>query len=51
MIHKPLLTDDPKQRQPDITIARERLAWEPTINLDPGLTATVGYFEKLLKLQ
>ena len=51
LIYKPLPTDDPKQRQPDITIARERLAWEPNINLDAGLTATVGYFEKLLKLQ
>lgn len=51
LIYKPLPIDDPKQRQPDITIARERLAWEPTINLDAGLTATVGYFEKLLKLQ
>lgn len=51
LIYKPLPTDDPKQRQPDITIARELLAWEPNINLDAGLTATVGYFEKLLKLQ
>jgi UDP-glucuronate decarboxylase len=46
--HMPLPTDDPKQRQPDITLARERLGWEPTVHLDDGLRATVDYFRTTL---
>jgi UDP-glucuronate decarboxylase len=42
--HRPLPTDDPKQRQPDISLARERLDWEPVVALDDGLRATVDYF-------
>jgi nucleoside-diphosphate-sugar epimerase len=43
--HLPLLhTDDPTQRQPDITIARERLGWEPRVALREGLAATIPYF-------
>lgn len=48
LIHKPLPTDDPKQRQPDITLAREQLGWEPTVKLEEGLKPTVAYFEQLL---
>lgn len=44
----PLPADDPKQRQPDITLAREKLGWNPEINLDEGLKKTIPYFEKLL---
>ncbi|MEE9380107.1 MAG: UDP-glucuronic acid decarboxylase family protein [Hyphomonadaceae bacterium] len=49
LIHKPLPTDDPQQRQPDITLARETLGWEPTIELREGLGKTIAYFDALLK--
>ncbi|WP_448257931.1 UDP-glucuronic acid decarboxylase family protein [Microbacterium aurum] len=42
--HRPLPQDDPKQRQPDITLARKELGWEPTVQLREGLTRTVDYF-------
>jgi len=48
LILKPLPQDDPKQRQPDITAARETLAWEPQVGLEAGLQKTVGYFRELL---
>jgi UDP-glucuronate decarboxylase len=44
----PLPTDDPKQRQPDIRLAKTELGWEPKISLDDGLKETVEYFRKLL---
>ena len=44
----PLPSDDPTQRRPDISLARERLDWEPAIPLDEGLRRTIAYFEKLL---
>jgi UDP-glucuronate decarboxylase len=44
LVTKPLPQDDPRQRQPDITLARERLGWEPKIMLDEGLQATIDYF-------
>lgn len=44
----PLPTDDPKQRQPDITLAKEKLGWQPSVQLDDGLVKTVKYFKKLL---
>jgi UDP-glucuronate decarboxylase len=44
IVHKPLPSDDPKQRQPDITLARRVLKWEPTIPLDEGLKRTIEYF-------
>lgn len=40
--------DDPKQRQPDITMARDVLGWEPTVELREGLVRTIGFFEELL---
>ena len=43
-----LPTDDPKQRKPDIELAKTKLGWEPKINLDDGLRETVMYFRKLL---
>jgi UDP-glucuronate decarboxylase len=45
---KPLPTDDPRQRQPDITRARTQLGWEPTIKLREGLAKTIAYFEQRL---
>lgn len=44
----PLPEDDPKQRQPDITLAKEKLGWLPTVQLEDGLKETVIYFKKLL---
>ncbi|MBL4585135.1 MAG: SDR family oxidoreductase [Pseudomonadales bacterium] len=48
LIFKPLPEDDPRQRQPDISLARELLQWEPDIQLDEGLEKTIKYFEGLL---
>ena len=44
----PLPQDDPKQRQPDITLAKKELNWEPKIKLEEGLVKTIKYFEKFL---
>ena len=46
---KPLPHDDPKQRQPDITLAKNELNWEPKIKLEEGLVTTIRYFETLIK--
>jgi len=46
---KPLPEDDPKQRQPDITLARTKLGWEPAVPLRQGLKKTIAYFKQLLK--
>jgi len=48
LVFKPLPSDDPMQRKPDIGRARELLGWEPTVQLEAGLGKTIGYFEKLL---
>ncbi len=48
LIKKPLPEDDPMQRQPDITFARETLSWQPDIQLEQGLKATIAYFEAVL---
>ena len=45
---KHLPSDDPKQRQPDITLAKDTLGWNPEITLDEGLKQTVEYFKQLL---
>jgi UDP-glucuronate decarboxylase len=45
----PLPADDPKQRQPDITLAKSQLAWEPKVSLEDGLKETISYFKKHLK--
>jgi UDP-glucuronate decarboxylase len=44
---KPLPADDPKQRQPDITQAKTKLSWKPSVPLDRGLGDTIAYFEKM----
>jgi UDP-glucuronate decarboxylase len=43
-VHKPLPADDPKQRRPDITLARRVLKWEPQVPLEEGLKRTIEYF-------
>lgn len=45
---KPLPADDPRQRKPDITLARQTLGWSPGVNLRDGLESTVKYFKELL---
>jgi UDP-glucuronate decarboxylase len=49
IITKPLPQDDPKQRQPDISLAKDKLGWTPTTNLDEGLKRTIDYFESQIK--
>ncbi len=51
LIFKPLPKDDPKQRRPDITLAKEKLGWEPKITLREGLVPTINYFDNFLKGQ
>lgn len=48
LVFKPLPTDDPKQRQPDISLAREKLGWTPRIALTEGLQRTIDYFKSIL---
>ncbi len=51
IVRKPLPPDDPTQRRPDITLAKQHLGWEPTIPLDQGLQKTIAYFESRLQKQ
>ena len=51
IVHKPLPTDDPTQRCPDITLAKTQLGWEPKIMLQEGLKKTIAYFEEFLRRQ
>jgi UDP-glucuronate decarboxylase len=44
----PLPPDDPKQRQPDIALAREKLGWKPRTQLDEGLIRTIDYFKNIV---
>mgnify|MGYP000303666993 CR=1 FL=1 len=48
LVNKPLPQDDPKQRQPDISLAKRELDWAPTIALREGLTRTIAYFDDVL---
>jgi dTDP-glucose 4,6-dehydratase len=48
IVFQPLPADDPKQRQPDITKAKEILGWEPRVGLDEGLRETVAYFREIV---
>jgi len=47
--HLPLPSDDPKQRRPDITLAKETLGWEPKVPLEQGIEKTISYFSEALK--
>ena len=49
LIFKPLPEDDPKQRQPDISLAKSQLDWQPSVELKEGLVKTISYFDELLK--
>jgi UDP-glucuronate decarboxylase len=49
IVFRPLPADDPRQRQPDITLARSRLGWEPKVPLEEGLRRTIAYFRELLQ--
>jgi len=49
IILKPLPSDDPVQRQPDIRLAREKLGWDPKVVLEDGLKETIAYFQRVLK--
>jgi len=48
LINEALPEDDPRQRQPDISLAKEKLGWEPVIKLDKGLAKTIEYFKSVL---
>jgi UDP-glucuronate decarboxylase len=48
IVHRPLPSDDPRQRQPDISLARRHLGWEPTICLEDGIERTIQYFRGVL---
>jgi UDP-glucuronate decarboxylase len=48
LVFKPLPADDPKQRQPDITLARQKLNWAPTVELRDGLQRTIDYFRSVI---
>jgi UDP-glucuronate decarboxylase len=48
LVFMSLPTDDPKQRQPDITLAHKKLGWEPIVKLEEGLKLTIAYFEQLM---
>ena len=47
LVHQPLPQDDPTQRQPDITLAKQHLGWEPKVKLREGLGRTIDYFKSI----
>ena len=51
IVYRPLPTDDPRQRQPDIALAQRDLAWSPKVDLETGLEKTIAYFDTLLAAQ
>jgi UDP-glucuronate decarboxylase len=50
LVKKPLPQDDPRQRQPDISLAKAKLGWTPKVALEDGLKETVRFFKHLLSL-
>jgi UDP-glucuronate decarboxylase len=51
LVYQPLPADDPKQRQPDISLARDRLNWAPKVSLTDGLKETIAYFRSTLDVK
>ena len=51
IVFRPLPSDDPKMRRPDIGLAKEKLAWEPKVPLAEGLEKTIAYFKTRLNAQ
>lgn len=49
LIHCPLPSDDPTKRRPDISLAKEKLNWQPGIKLDEGLVKTIAYFKNVIQ--
>lgn len=49
VVHLPLPRDDPRQRKPDITLAKKELGWEPSVPLEEGLKKTIKYFRQVIK--
>ncbi len=49
LVFRPLPPDDPRQRQPDISLAREKLGWQPTVKLEDGLKRTIAYFREIVQ--
>lgn len=49
IVRMPLPPDDPSQRQPDITLAKRELGWEPRVQLEEGLIKTINYFREIIK--
>jgi UDP-glucuronate decarboxylase len=49
LVFKPLPSDDPLQRQPDISLAKSALGWQPSVRLDEGLRRTIAYFQSGLR--
>jgi UDP-glucuronate decarboxylase len=47
IVHKPLPVDDPVRRRPDITLAKSRLGWQPTVLLRDGLEKTIAWFRSI----
>lgn len=48
IVHEPLPHDDPRQRRPEIALAREKLGWAPRTALDDGLRSTIAYFRTVI---
>ncbi|BBI65075.1 hypothetical protein HSBAA_63810 [Vreelandella sulfidaeris] len=48
LIYKPLPMDDPRKRRPDLSQAKEKLGWKPSVALEEGLMKTIGYFTGVL---
>ncbi len=51
LVYRDLPQDDPLQRQPDISLAREKLKWQPVVKLEDGLKKTIEYFDKIIATQ
>ena len=48
IVYLPLPQDDPKQRKPDITLAKKELGWSPKVDMEKGLEKTIEYFRRIL---